>query len=86
MIAQTLPLGPLDDLPKSGCPGVKIFSSTAGSMKLEHIVPACDVQHITTFTHGNLPDHYLVLAGRGDVAVYHYEGIVTLSRHSSITK
>ena len=67
-------MGPLDDSPKSGCSGVRIFSTFVDSMKLEHVVPACDVQHITTFTYGNLPDNYLVLAGRSDVAVYHYEG------------
>ena len=71
MIAQTFPF---DDSLKSGCPGVKIFSTWAGAMKLEHVVPACDVQHVTTFTYGNLPDNYLVLAQRADVAVYHYEG------------
>jgi len=74
MIAQTLTSDSPDDVPKSGCPGVRIFSTHSGSMEMEYVIPACDVQHITTFTFGNLPDNYLVLAERGGVVVYHYEG------------
>jgi hypothetical protein len=57
-----------------GCPGVRLFSTNTGSMKLEHIIPACDVRAITTFSHGNLPDDYLLLAEHEAVTVYHYEG------------
>ena len=56
------------------CPGVQLYSTSTGLRKLEHIIPACDVRAITTFTHGNLPDNYLVLAEQDSVAVYHYEG------------
>lgn len=57
-----------------GCPGVRLYSTSTGSMKLEHIIPACDVRAITTFSHGNLPDNYLLLAEHEFVTVYHYEG------------
>lgn len=55
-----------------GCPGVRIFSVL--SKRLEHIIQACDVRAITSFSHGNLPDHYLLLAEHDGVFVYHYEG------------
>lgn len=57
-----------------GCPGVRIYSTSTGFMRLEHIIPACDVRAIGSFTHGNLPDTYLLLAEHEAVTVYGFEG------------
>ena len=74
MIALIMTFSPEVSANIVGCPGVRLFSTSTGSMKLEHIIPACDVRAITTFSHGNLPDEYLVLAEHEAVIVYHYEG------------
>lgn len=74
MIALIMILSPDASASVIGCPGVRLFSTSTGSMKLEHIIPACDVRAITTFSHGNLPDDYLLLAEHDSVTVYHYEG------------
>ena len=81
MIVQIFPSS---DSPIGGCHGVKVFSTNTGSMKLEQVIPACDVQNIITFTFGNFPDHYLVLAERGDVGIYHYEGASGFVRRFSL--
>lgn len=57
-----------------GCPGVRLFSATHGTLRLEHIIQACDVRAVNSFSHGNLPDYYLLLAEHDGVIVYHYEG------------
>lgn len=57
-----------------GCQGVRIFSTSSIASRLEHVIPACDVRAITSFSHGNLPDDYLVIAEHESVGVYHYEG------------
>lgn len=57
-----------------GCPGVRLYSTSTGSMKLEHIIPSCDVRAVTSFTHGNFPDDYLLLAEHDAVTVYGFEG------------
>lgn len=74
MIALIMVMSPDASASVIGCPGVRLFSTSTGSMKLEHIIPACDVRAITTFSHGNLPDDYLLLAEHDSVIVYHYEG------------
>lgn len=57
-----------------GCPGVRLYGTSTGSLKLEQIIPACDVRAVASFTHGNLPDHYLLLAEHEAVIIYHYQG------------
>ena len=74
MIALIMAFSPEVSASVVGCPGVRLFSTSTGSMKLEHIIPACDVRAITTFSYGNLPDDYLLLAEHEAVVVYHYEG------------
>ena len=74
MIALIMTFSPDVSANVVGCPGVRIYSTSTGSMKLEHIIPACDVRAITTFSHGNFPDNYLLLAEHESVTVYHYEG------------
>lgn len=67
-----------------GCPGVRLYSTSAASWKLEHIIPACDVRAITTYSHGNFPDHFLILAEHESVTVYRYEGASGFVVHSNL--
>lgn len=67
-----------------GCPGVRLYSTSTLSLKLEHIIPACDVRAITTFSHGNLPDHYLVMAEHEAVTIHVNQGASGYVLHSSL--
>lgn len=74
MIVRAFTFSPEITASVVGCPGVRIYSTSTGSMRLEHIIPACDVRAITSFTHGNLPDTYLLLAEHSAVTIYAFEG------------
>lgn len=67
-----------------GCPGVRLYSTSTGSLKLKHIIRACDVRAITTCSHGNFPDHFLILAEHESVTIYRYEGASGFVVHSSL--
>ena len=58
----------------SGCSGVKIHRYHNDQHLLEHVIPACGVKKMITFTLGNLPDYFVVLAERSWVGVYQYQG------------
>ena len=74
MIAMAMTLSPDVSASLVGCPGVRIYSTSIGSMKLEHIIPICNVRSMTSFTHGNFPDVYLLISENDSVRVYSFEG------------
>lgn len=53
-----------------------IFSEISNDawFRLEHVIASCGVSDVISFTFGNMPDYYIVLAERSEVGVYRYRG------------